>query len=63
MDPPLHAPAQVVHHHIGGGEVDGDLGVRASELSDVVVRVDPCHQLQTVGGLDRGRCGRSHAST
>ena len=45
VDAVLDAEAQVVHHHVGVGEVDDDLCARPDELLDVVTRVDGGDQL------------------
>ena len=52
VDAVLDAEAQVVHHHVGVGEVHDHLGARPGELLDVVTGVDRGHQLGVGGRLD-----------
>ena len=52
VDAVLDAEAQVVHHHVGVGEVHDHLGARPGELLEVVAGVDRGHQLGVGGRLD-----------
>ena len=49
MDAVLDAPAEVVQHNVGMGEVDRDRG-SLGRLT-IITKIDRGHQLQAVGGL------------
>jgi hypothetical protein len=48
----VHRPVHVVHHHVGGGEVDEHLGARVGRVEEPVALVDHGHQFEVVGGVD-----------
>ncbi len=49
----LDAPGEVVHHHVGVGEVDRDRRTRVHQQLRVVSVVDLGDQVEIVGRLDR----------
>ena len=54
VDAVLDAEGQVGHDDVGVGEVDDRLGAGGDQVGQVVVDVDPRHQLEVVGRLDGG---------
>ena len=55
----LDEELQVVHHHIGMGEVDDDLGVAVCQQTERLVGVYLGRQGQVVGLLNRRNHGRA----
>ena len=52
VDAVVDQELQVVHHDVGMGEVDDDLGAGVGEQAERIARVDPGGEGQVVGCLD-----------
>src|SRR5690606_11497438 len=48
----IDGPVDVVHHHIGGGEVDHHLGPGVGDGGQPVALIDHGHQFEILGGVD-----------
>ncbi len=59
VDALLDEELQVVHHHVGVGEVDDDLGVAVGQQAQRIARINLGRQRQVVGILDRLDHGRA----
>ena len=62
VDALVDGPVQVVHDHVGRGEVDEHLGAGVRGVEQPVALVDHRHQLQVVGGVDRLAHLEAHAA-